>query len=91
MALQRDYGNANQQHGSNGLAMRIKWFGNTVRMVLQHRLNGFVTQIECFGNADRMNFTGKSLAIHSSSILQCIACSCSPHNVLQSPSFKNTQ
>ena len=39
---------------SNGLAMRIKWFGNALRMVLQRGSNGFATQIEWFCNADRI-------------------------------------
>ena len=45
MVLQRD---------SNGLAMRIKWFGNALRMVLQRESNGFAMRIEWFGNTDRM-------------------------------------
>ena len=49
------------QHGSNGFAMQIEWFGNMVRMVLQRRSNGlkhasdgFATQIKWFCDADRM-------------------------------------
>ena len=42
------------QHGWNGFATQIEWFGNADQMVLQRGSNGLETRIEWFCNVDRM-------------------------------------